>query len=190
MRIIATDVDGVLLNWIEPFQRWMKNQDYKLLDNHLFYEGLSKEEVDRKIKEFNSSAQIGFLPSFRDSVKIVYDIHKKLGYHFICISSMGLDPYAKELRKQNIKRFFGSAILDIVIIDLYGDKTEELKKIKEVCGEIYWIEDNENNALIGSNLGFTTFLMDSEYNRSDLCKSIKRVNTWKEIYQILSKDNK
>jgi hypothetical protein len=188
MQLILTDVDGVLLNWVDAFHDWMRqfsfdsqvSQDYKLVDS---YPNTDPAVITDKIITFNSSARMGFLNPYRDAVEYIGKLHKQ-GYHFHCISSMGGCEYAAVLRRQNLISLFGSAIQDITILGCGANKYEALSKYRG--SGLIWIEDHIGNANMGVDLGLQTFLFNHNYNEvnpTSRPEGFTRINYWKELYE-------
>ena len=114
--VILTDADGVLLNWRDSFDSWMMRQhgifatgDVNVYDQVERYED---PEIWKKIVEFNSSANIGWLPPLYDSVKYVRKIYEELGMKFTVITSLSKNPYAQKLRTQNLINIFGKDVFE------------------------------------------------------------------------------
>jgi len=183
--VILTDVDGVLLNWEHSFDIWMNSRGYKKIQNasefydtHIRY-GISKEEKNVLVKNFNESANIGFLPPLRDAVYYVRKLHEKHGFVFHVITSLSLNPFAQQLRTENLKRVFGQSIFEkFVYLDTGADKDDALLPYKN--SELFWIEDKVENARTGFNLGLQSVLMEHPHNSS--CKDFIKVKNWKEFY--------
>ena len=184
--VILTDVDGVLLSWTHSFEWWMKRKGYKKKETSYFVDkqyGISDEQARVLVDHFNESAAIGFLPPLRDAIKYVRKFHEERGAVFHAITSFGQERYAVQLREQNLKRVFGETVFErIHCLPCGGDKTEALKRYQD-SGWI-WVEDHAINANVGNELGLNAFLMSHPYNwGSTLNEGVKRVDTWKEIYE-------
>ena len=107
---IIVDCDGVLLDWAYAFNVWMLEQGYKKISNINSYSlslryGISDDEATRKIRKFNESGCVGFIPAFKDSVEYVTKLYN-LGYKFDVISCLDKDKYAQELREKNLIHLF------------------------------------------------------------------------------------
>ena len=191
-KVILTDCDGVLLDWISPFEEWMLDRGYKVKKNQEYSLdkrfGISFKKKEELVKTFNESAQIGFLPAWNDSIHYVKKLHEKHGYVFHCITSLGKNKYAQALRIRQLRNMFGSSVFEkITILDTAEDKREALR---EYAGTgCWWIEDNVENAMEGSRQNLTPILMLQDYNtnqealkyRSDIMFSYD----WKDAYQII-----
>lgn len=190
-KIILTDVDGVLLNWIYAFRIWMENQGFTWQDSarkamwcsEQF--GISDKEAMKYIKIFNESAAMGFLPPLRDAIHYVKKLHEEHGYVFHAITSMGQDSNAKKLRKMNLRKLFGETVFEeFVFLETGHKKRNALSKyIRDDDIKFIWIEDDIENAQIGKNFGMDSILMEHAYNMHE--SSIPLVKNWKEIYEYI-----
>lgn len=183
---ILTDVDGVLLRWNEAFHEWMRTQHklkpicFDSYDLSICY-GLDKDRSLALINEFNSSAQIGFLPPMDDAVKQVRRLHEEHGAIFHAISSMGTNPYAIKLRKQNLYRLFGEHVFSDVTVIGCGDHKREILKRYEGT-DFIWLEDNIENANDGASLGLRSFLFNRYYNMHHRGREdFQRISSWDQL---------
>ena len=189
-KVILTDCDGVLLDWEHSFHQWMKSHGYELnVDAEYEYEialmyNLSNQEKKKCTKTFNESATIGHLTPLRDAVKYVKKLYEEHGYVFRVITSLSLDPYAGQLREQNLRNVFGSAIEIVQCLDTGADKDEALDAYKGT--ECYWIEDKPENANVGYTRGLKSILIAHNHN-ADYDGPATRVQNWKEIYELITK---
>ena len=162
-KTILTDVDGVVLNWVDSFCAWMSSKGYNTHDEWFGDYGLAKwfgitdEEVLSRIAEFNTSAQVGFINPMPEAPKYIRKLTDH-GFKFRAITSLGDCPYAAELRRWNLKRIFGDWTFDQVIcLPLRASKEETLIHQKKLFGDgvkTIWIEDHSNNARAGDTIGF------------------------------------
>ena len=187
-KVILTDADGVLLNWEFAFCTWMEQHGYtQIKDGNQEYDiakrfGITTDEAKRNIKIFNESAAIGFLPALRDAMYYVKRLHEEHGYVFRCITSLSLDPNAYKLRKMNLEKLFGeTAFEELVCLDTGADKDEALVPYKD--SGLYWIEDKVSNAVLGKELGLRSILIEHGFNMHEAIYGIKKVATWKELYE-------
>ena len=189
-KIILTDCDGVILNWEFAFCTWMEQHGYvQVVNGNHYYDigerfGITKEEAKAKVKIFNESAAIGFLPALRDAMYYVKRLHEEHGYEFHCITSLSLDPSAKKLRQMNLDKMFGpSAFTVLECLDTGADKDEFLDERYADTG-YYWMEDKMQNAVAGLNVGLTPILIEHGWNMNDSVPvGMKKVVKWKEIYE-------
>lgn len=188
-KIILTDVDGVLLDWETAFEEYATARGYAFNQNkRIVYGmdqqlGISQEEASKLIGDFNHSEEFGRIAPYRDSVEYVKRF-KDEGWKFIAITTAGEHPYTWPLRRTNLNVVFGdSAIDELHVLPLHGDKGVELVKYKD--SRLFWIEDKPSNAVLGYQYGLNPLLMSTTHNDS-YRGGVPRVNTWEEIYKIIN----
>ena len=185
-KIILTDVDGVLLNWLHSFENWMKQHGYSPVEDNTYdlcvRFNAPRDKIDFLLKIFNESAAIGFLYPYKDAVKYVRKLTEE-GFIFHAITSMSKNRHACILREQNLKRLFGEYTFErFEFLDTGASKMEILQ---EYSGSgLPWIEDHMGNAEAGLVCGLNSFIMMQGHNSSYAGKATK-VNNWKEIYEAL-----
>lgn len=188
-KIILTDADGVLLNWEYAFCCWMEQHGYTQIEKGNWeYDiakrfSITKDEAKSKVKIFNESAAIGFLPALRDAMYYVKRLHEEHGYTFHCITSLSLDESAYKLRKMNLEKLFGpTAFTKLICLDTGADKDDALKKYQGK--DYYWIEDKMENAVAGLKVGLKSILIEHGHNMHyEVPKGMHKVLNWKEIYE-------
>ena len=194
-KVILTDCDGVLCDWEYGFEQFMKGHGYEkersdtydLREQYGFTdETFGKfQESEKRIfaRWFNESTRIETLAPFRDAVHYVKKLHEEQGYVFHVITSLSLEEGAWNARMRNLEKLFGpTAIERLVCLDTGADKDDALIEYKDTgC---VWVEDKPSNAELGVRMGLDTILIDHVHNRDfDEGEDIKRVKTWKEIYE-------
>jgi hypothetical protein len=190
-KIILTDCDGVVLDWEEGFSIWMEHHGHSKVDGYQYVYsigdryGLTKEQGNKLVKQFNESAAIGFLPPLRDAQYFVKKLHEQHQYKFICITSLSLDPYAKYLRERNLKKLMGDAFIDVVCLDTGADKDTILQEYGEKYTGNYWIEDKPENVNWGIDAGLNGILIEHGHNL-DYKGNATIVKNWQEIYSIIT----
>ena len=188
-KIIVVDCDGVLLDWEHSFKLWMKEKGYEVKNDVEYsmaksYE-MEKPEMKKLIRHFNESATMCCLPPLRDAVKYVRKIHEELGYVFHCVTSMTLDRHANKLREQNLSNLFGETAFEKVqCLDTGADKDEAL--LPYLDSGCIWVEDKIKNAELGDRLGMSAVLMKHDHQNDYTNDAIPAVESWKEIYEMLS----
>jgi len=191
-KVILTDCDGVLLDWIHSFTEWMLKQGYKVRDGgsgdyqiHKRF-GLEDKSLGRQlVRQFNESASIAFLTPHLDAIKYVRKLHEEHGYVFHVITSQSKNPHAQELRKQNLRRIFGETVFEeFIILDTGWDKDVPLKKYKDT--ECFWIEDKPENVELGHKLGLRGVLMEHEHNLDYSHSDVSVCKNWKEVYNLIT----
>ena len=189
-RIILTDVDGVLLEWENHFTKWMTSKGYQLQPNmqseynmHVRF-GEEPDTVKNRIREFNCSAWMGTQEPMRGSVQWVKLLHAE-GWTFVPITSQTSDLPAQALRKRRLTELFGPDVFsNYFILETGADKDSVLEEFRDTG--LYWVEDKWANALAGLKYGLKSILIDHNYNREFSHPDIVRVNTWKQVHQIVS----
>ena len=192
-KIILTDADGVLLDWEWAFSVWMREKGYTLTaDNkksyylHHHYNELDEKDAKKIVKQFNESAAIGFLPALRDATYYVKRLHEEHGYQFRVITSLSKNKDAQRLRDMNLRKIFGDAIENVICLDTGADKDGALEPYRD--SGLWWIEDKPQNADVGHNLGLSSLLVEHGHNMTHTC-NYPVVKNWKEIYEIITKEN-
>jgi len=149
---------------------------------HVHY-GVEKAEMKKLIRFFNESAAIGFVPPHKDAMKYVRKLHEEKGYVFHMITSLSHNRYAQELRTNNIKKLFGETTFErFVYLDTGADKDDILAEY-EGSGLLF-VEDKQENAWVGAELGLNSILMEHEHNKNE-SDNFLIVKNWKEIYEML-----
>ena len=190
-KIILTDCDGVVLDWEEGFSVWMEHHGHNTVDGYQYMYnigdryGVSKEQGSQMVKVFNESAAIGFLPPLRDAQYFVKKLHEQHQYKFIAITSLSLDPYAKELRERNLKKLYGDAFIEVVCLDTGADKDEILAEYGAKYNGNYWIEDKPENLKAGIDAGLEGILIEHGHNM-DYTGNANVVVNWQEIYNLIT----
>ncbi|OUU18548.1 MAG: hypothetical protein CBC05_02375 [Crocinitomicaceae bacterium TMED45] len=176
-KLLLTDVDGVVLNWSDHFNKYLKqyHPQVSLMNPTTFSQ---TEDIGKLIQGFNQTAWIGFLEPLRDAHQVLPKF-KEQGWTIIACTSMGTDQYANSLRKQNLERVFPNIFDRIDIIPFMSPKNEWLSQYKD--SDAVWVEDKWANALAGANQRLNTYLMRHEYNASNDDKRITKVDNWQQI---------
>lgn len=193
-KIILTDCDGVILDWEEGFSVWMEHHGHNKVDGYQFVYnigeryGMPYEQGSKLVKQFNESAAIGFLPPLRDAQYFVKKLHEQHQYKFICITSLSLDPYARQLRTRNLKKLMGDAFLDVVCLDTGADKDEILEEYGAKYPGAYWIEDKPENVHAGMDNGLKGILIEHGHNMNYEGEA-EVVKNWEQIYNIITSNN-
>ena len=190
-KVILTDIDGVVLDWEEGFNVWMQHHGHELVEGYQFQYnvglryGMTREQGNKLVKQFNESAAIGFLPPLRDAQWYINLLHEKHGYKFIALTSLSLDPYAKELRVRNLKKLMGDSFMEVVCLDTGADKDEILAEYGAKYPGNYWIEDKPENLKAGTNVGLKGILIEHGHNMNEEVDG-KIVKNWEELYSYIT----
>jgi len=187
-KVILVDCDGVLLDWVYAFGQWMSRHGFVEVDTNV-YDIAKRYNIEKKlakmlVRMFNESATIRKLPPLRDAIKYVKKLHEEHGYVFHAITSLSDDYYSQHLRTKNLIELFGpTAFEKYTYLDTGADKDEELAPYQGT--ECYWIEDKQENAVCGAELGLTSLLVKHEHNRTFEDERVTKVRNWKEIYDFI-----
>jgi FMN phosphatase YigB (HAD superfamily) len=193
-KIILTDCDGVLLDWEEGFSVWMEHHGHEKVEGYQYMYnigdryGITKEQGKKSIKTFNESAAIGFLPPLRDAQYYVKLLAEKHQYRFVVLTSLSLDPYAKELRIRNLNKIFGDIFLDVICLDTGADKDEALDQLAQKYQGNYWVEDKPENVMAGVDRGFTGILIEHGHNMG--WEDTFVAKKWEDIYNLVTRNEK
>ena len=190
-KIILTDCDGVCLDWEWAFMQWMSHngmnpvgEDWKLKYKVSERFGVSQEEGNRLTSQFNSSAAIAFMPPLRDAQWFIKKLSEQHGIKFVAVTSLHDDPYAQQLRTQNLKKLFGDAFVEFHYLGCGADKDEILEELSYKYPQAPWIEDKPINADVGASFGFETYLMEHGHNMNYRGPALK-VTNWEQLYQFM-----
>ena len=197
-QVVLTDCDGVLLNWDGPFDEWLvqrrgfkapssfgsasgsrpSQQSGRVLSNY----HLSDKEIDELVFSFNDTANVGFLPPFRDAAHVVKKLHAEHGFVFRVITNIGTNHYSKMLREKNLRSVFGSAIDTVTCLPIRSDKRDALEQYKDTG--LVWVEDNVKHATLGLHLGLKSILMDHG-KHAGMSVMIPVAKNWQQIASVL-----
>jgi len=193
-KLILTDCDGVLLYWnngIRPFmdlKGHKENPEHKN-DYHLSLRyGLTYEQEQSLVREFNESQWVENLEPFADSVEYVKKLHDK-GFRFIAVTSLSDNPQAKVYRENNLHNLFGNIFEEVICLSQGKNKYEQLLRWKD--SGLFWIEDHAGQAEAGHRAGLKSLLIDHPYNayyHKNLFPRVSYINPWQEIYSIICKE--
>jgi hypothetical protein len=189
-KIILTDCDGVVLNWEYAFHVWMKTKGWKRVqstdyDVSTHYEGLTRSASKALVREFNESASIGFLPPLRDAMHYIDLLHRRHGYVFHMITSLSKNVHAQQLRIENTRKLFGQTAFErFVFLDTGEDKHHALDEYRDT--DYIWFEDKPENAVVGSDRGLNSVLMEHGHNmdfNTQNQSSIPLMKNWEQFYR-------
>lgn len=188
-KLMLVDADGVLFDWEWGFDLFMKGQGYDVRaggdDEYLMHLRYTCDELTarKKIKEFNESASIAFLPPLRDSVEYVRRLHSE-GWQFTCITSLSSLASAYDLRRRALDREFGPGVIgELICLPTGADKDEALEPYRD--SGLWWVEDKPENADVGYHMGLQSILMEHGHNADHECP-YPVVKNWREIYAIVT----
>lgn len=185
-KVILLDVDDVLLNWLEAFERYMIHQGYSKPDGYHTWDleeafETSKEEAQRHIKIFNNGhwefGTLGPIPGSQEGV----DSFKKAGYDLVAITSCSTNPQTIALRKANLYWCFGDVFKAVHCVNLGESKDTHLADYEPT----WWIEDKMTNAVAGLKYGHKSVLLSRQHNLNNNHEDVIRVENWNEITSLV-----
>lgn len=195
-KIILTDADGVLVDWLAGFGSFMESKgfprlpgtdkDYAISARH----GVSNHQGMEFVKEFNEGPQIAELAAFKDSVEYVIKLANK-GFRFVVVTSLSDHPSAHTHRTTNLHNLFGDVFDEINCIILGGDKADILTRWADT--EYFWIEDHMRQAEAGYEAGLRPILISHPYNdhyQTDLFPKVSYETPWADIYKMVCAEYK
>lgn len=193
MKLILSDVDGVLVSWIEGFDALMEKYGYpRVIENEYNLAkafATTKDVIDKVAHEYVTSDVIANLHPIRDSVNVIRFLNQKHGYKLHCITSISSHPVTHEYRLLNLQHLYGKdAIHELDCVDHNYEKQEHLEKYRD--SGLFWIEDHYENYDFGVKMGLKSILMDQPWNKEYQEVKGTRVKDWHEIAKkILENEN-
>ena len=177
--IAVIDVDDVLLDWTQGFDKWVRVEygyvgiPISQRQDRLF--DLFHNEI---YNEFNQSNQFESLNLIKDADIGLIEISKQ--FDIKLITSCGEQYY--KYRKFNLDLYLSNINYELIVLPLHKSKYEYIDKYKPTI----FIDDNiENVKYHADSLTGNTFLFHTEFNSSFNYKNINRVYTWMEIIKKL-----
>lgn len=187
-KVILTDADGVLLDWVYSFDTWMKRHQFELTNINAYNISARYKDVPdgyRMAKIFNESSWIRKLPPYKNAIKYIRKLHEEHGYIFHVISSLSDDEYSQHLRTKNLRELFGDTPIEkFIYLDTGAEKNEALEFYRD--SGCWWIEDNVQNANIGKNMGLSSILMESFHNISTNYFRVPIAKDWEDVYNYIT----
>ena len=178
---IYTDVDGVILNWSDPYRKWLSECHGINLPEVL--DEYSKAMVEdlkfgNMVKRFNQTMFSHNLPEFGNSKAVLQGLKYMYNLNIICVTAYCGDQVR---RWDNLVDVFGEGLFtDVVFTD---DKEKYLKT--QPKDDSIFVEDKFSNYLIGEKLGMTAFLMKQPWNEQHMGKAYI-VDNWDNIQDYIN----
>lgn len=175
-KIITTDVDFVLLDWVAGLKPFFaeKGIDDSHLDRYFgstYYPTLEElfkisdeEHCIQLMKEFNVSPHIAHLPVFqKEAVETFKNLHDD-GFEIIAVTCVGGSEQTHKMRTRNLQENYGDVFnLDRVIcVPVRTSKEPYLKKIQERGEVIMFIDDREGHLQEARNLSIKPVLYSND----------------------------
>lgn len=188
---ILVDCDGVLVRWLEGFEKWLLEEHNIVLEPEQpgFHRvenrvpGFLSVDAVKFVFEFNKSDYIAKLEPFRDAQKYVQKLHQE-GFTFHCITAIEDSKEIYDRRWLNLQTLFGGAVDQLTLVDNLSNKIHHLTKYRDTGR--YWIEDSIENALDGHELGLETILITHDHSLNFKHDDIHVVDSWEKIYEIIT----
>jgi len=187
--VILTDIDGVVLNWVHSFDQLatLNGLQCVVYDQYSIHKryGISPELSKRLVDDHNNGPRVGNIKPLRDAVKYIRMLHEEFGYVFHGITALSPTSENYKYRRENLDRLFGEGVFEkIVLTDNSEAKDGVLEDYKDTS--CLWVEDLSEAAHMGIKHGLRPVLMKQLWNQDDiLYPEVSRVNSWKEIYQMV-----
>lgn len=187
MKTVLLDCDDVLLNWLEGFRLYCSAKlDYDIcergpsdwvMDDWL---GTEPHETIQLIEEFNASDDFAKLSPVEGAVNAINGLtaaraHGDLDVRLHVLTSCSSDWDTVEMRKKNLRLYFGSVFDSVTCLDLGQSKEQILHAFDAPC---VWVEDNLKNALIGVKAGHKTFMLQTSHNHRHRAEAEANGITW------------
>lgn len=191
-KLIYSDVDDVMVEWLKHFHEHATELGYKTVDETCWNlndrYGIPVENVDTLYLDFNASEKSLYFEGVKN-IHYAKKISDEFGYKYVLVSACGESQKGHPIYDNRIVNVSG-LIGEENIHSLYCTRgSAEKRAILERdahTGKV-WIEDNINNAIMGYELGYKTFLFNRKYNLgADVPEGIQRVECWEEIYSEIS----
>lgn len=192
-KVILTDCDGVLLEWIDAFIRYMEHlgytwdkeagepQQYNMAPHF----GIKiEDEMVEHIMNFNHGHwEFGTLNPLAGAKEALFEL-VDMGYRFTAISSCSTAPQTIALRKANLYNHFGDVFDAVHCIDVGESKRTHLADHEPT----FWIEDNFENCVDGLQYGHKCILMHRKWNENSENAKINRCYSWEEIVDFIKEN--
>jgi len=182
--LFVTDVDGVLLDWTKDFKAWLDDKGIKTKTEEPLVFDLQQWLVDQTLSakaliiEFNDSPAFAKLSPYADAMKALPKLAQD--FDLVAITSCSSDPQVVQNRLENLK-IFGVDFSEIHCLPLGVSKEALLRQYLKKDQISYWVEDNADNAHLGSSIGYLTFLLTRSYNEKIEKPGLTRVSSWDQI---------
>lgn len=191
--IAFADVDGVLLNWEQGFYHYLHDIDMSHvakrvsdIQNKLRNDSEEVSDLENKLsRAFNLSIEFANLSPYKDSVKYIRKMHEEHGVRLICLTSCGNSKRTIQGRKENLERYFGNAIEDVICLPYRSSKYLALSNLLTKYDPLFWIDDSPQHVLDASALGIkNSFLMANPKKETGFLKPVMK--NWQELYLYMS----
>ena len=164
---LLLDCDGVLLDWLDGFKAYASDRLGRVLKatpedfDMSAWLGVSRGAMVAMIADFNQGdggyfGRLRPLPGAQTALATAY----AQGRRIEVVTSCSTLPQVVASREENLRYTFGDIFAGIHCLDTHHDKAPLLAEL----GPGAWVEDKFENAVAGSNIGLTSYLIRTSYN--------------------------
>ncbi len=159
------DVDGVLLDWFNPFHAWMKRQGMRRVRTDSYdmrdsYPSLATAELRRLVLDFNQSPAFRDLQPDDDARKALWNIHHELpDWPIRYVSSCGSTAKIQEARSAQLTGIPSPMML--TCLRLGASK----RPIFQQVARAIVVEDSPEQLRVAEELGHFTVCVRQPWNR-------------------------
>ena len=194
-KLILTDVDGAVLDWLTPFEEFAIEKGCKIIvdnkDSYLLAQRLDVNltKLTQLLNEFNTSDRVANLEPLPGAVEYITKLYNE-GFSFSAITSIGQHPATGRLRHANMQKHFGDVFNKRIHHLPMGASKKEMLSKWEHTGTL-WVEDHYDHALAGHKLGLNSVLITHPYNAHHNVPFARvDLNTaWQEIYRMATHED-
>lgn len=171
MKILITDIDEVLLDWSDSFDKFLR-EEYQYDGCHLRDNpkrlwdvvGVHESDIGGVMAGHNDSPAFAYLDYKKDSA-ILKDNYKKFD-KIIAVTSCGSEASIQEKRIKNLKEKFGDIFDDIEFLDFLNPKHEALQRIKDTFSndKIYMIDDSVKDVAHARKIGIDAYVYKATFH--------------------------
>ena len=193
--VIVTDVDSVLLDWLQGFAMFLQNEkDIDVKHVKKFFgtsnfidipEITSIPCLDTNkllVKEYGKSKYIEELKAFQeDSKQHILELHKEVD--FIALSCISKNRQIINKRKRNLQSVYGDIFKDVICIGFGQSKEFDLIRLKEQENVITFIDDREKHIKESISAGIKPILFKRGLENIEHCpeNSYNVKTCWSDI---------
>ncbi len=186
-RLILVDIDETVLNFTDPFEKWLTGRGWELREKMRDVYDLTRlldvklERALEVVEEFHTQEESFRMLEPEPCAAVVLPQLHRLGYRFVAISAAVATQEVKDFRAENLKNAFGFEFEDVILTGLNGAKEPILALFQPAI----WVEDNYKHAVTGAQLGHKTFMITRGYNVGKDHPQVTRVEGWHDIQKAL-----
>jgi FMN phosphatase YigB (HAD superfamily) len=197
--VIITDVDNVLLDWLEGFTRFLekeKNIDVSHIKQHLGTTAFIDSQDITKIacletnklliREYGKSNYLEELNAFQEDAAIhINELHKE--FDFIALTCLSKNKKTINKRKRNLQNVYGNVFKDVICIGFGQSKEPDLFKLKQTENVVTFIDDREQHIKESISAGIKPILFSRGVENPLHCvnDTFQTKKCWTEIKEHL-----